>query len=84
MFVQNSCFKSDSATIHLVHTLGSHCANFFCASVLGFLCIFKACMNVNLHTLFMNIFLKSIIIIGSVDLLPLCSFIGIGNYQHSC
>lgn len=47
-----------------------------------FFCIFKALMNVNLHTLFINFILKSTLIIGSVDILPLWSFIGIDIYQH--
>lgn len=46
--------------------------------------ILKALMNVNLHTLIVHFILKSTVIIGSVDTLPLCSFIGTDIYQHQC
>lgn len=39
-------------------------------------------MNVNLHALIINIILGSTVIVGSVDTLHLCSFIGIDIYQH--
>lgn len=46
--------------------------------------ILKALMNVNLHTLIIHFILKSTVIIGSVDTLPLFSFIGTDIYQHQC